>query len=102
MAAGFFVASVLLEKIVGKKVIFGGTGDMVHPVIWTWCVGRERDKRDKRDKRDMRETRERQERQEKRENRQEDHLRGDKGHGPHSDLDVVRRGVCMWARGKRG
>ena len=36
VAAGYLVARVLLEAIVGKKFIFGGTGDMIHPVFWTW------------------------------------------------------------------
>ena len=35
---GYFVARVLLEQCVGRIGIFGGTGDMLHPVVWTWCV----------------------------------------------------------------
>ncbi len=36
IAIGYIIARVVLERIIGKKIIFGGTGDMRHPVIWTW------------------------------------------------------------------
>ena len=33
---GFFVARSVLENYVGKVLIFRKTGDMTHPVFWTW------------------------------------------------------------------
>jgi hypothetical protein len=36
VALGYIIARVVLERIIGKNMIFGGTGDMQHPVIWTW------------------------------------------------------------------
>jgi hypothetical protein len=36
VALGYIIARVVLERIIGKNFIFGGTGDMQHPVIWTW------------------------------------------------------------------
>jgi hypothetical protein len=33
---GYIIARVVLEHIIGKNMIFGGTGVMQHPVIWTW------------------------------------------------------------------
>jgi hypothetical protein len=36
VAVGYIVTRVLLERIIGKNMIFGGTEDMQHPVLWTW------------------------------------------------------------------
>jgi hypothetical protein len=36
VALGYIIARVVLERIIGKNMIFGGTGDMHHPVVWTW------------------------------------------------------------------
>ena len=33
---GFFIARSVLENYVGKVLIFRKTGDMTHPVFWTW------------------------------------------------------------------
>ncbi len=36
VAVGYIIARVVLERMIGKNMIFGGTGDMQHPVVWTW------------------------------------------------------------------
>jgi hypothetical protein len=33
---GYIVAKVVMEQFVGHKLIFEGTNDVRHPVLWTW------------------------------------------------------------------
>ena len=33
---GYLIARLLLDWYVGQRLIFGGTEDMRHPVLWTW------------------------------------------------------------------
>jgi len=31
------IVVVLLDMVVGKRLLLGGTDDLLHPVFWTWC-----------------------------------------------------------------
>ncbi len=33
---GYMVAKIMMERYIGRTFIFGGSNDLLHPILWTW------------------------------------------------------------------